>query len=58
MEKLNDVKAFLFHDVAFVAECLEPVKTVVIACAAHADSAEWNFQILNLDNGVVDASRA
>ena len=57
MEKCYGIKALLYHDVAFMAKRLESVKSMVIACTAHADTTEWNFQILDLDNRVVHAGR-
>ena len=55
MEKCNGIEALLPHDVAFVAERLESIKAVIVACAAHADSTERYIQILDLDNRVVYA---
>ena len=40
MEERDCVKAFLLHDVAFVAKRLESVKAVVIAGSAHAYAAK------------------
>ena len=56
MEKCHRIKSLLHHNVAFVAKRLESVKSVVVACTAHAHATEGNFQILDLDNGIVHAS--
>lgn len=58
VEQRNHVKFLLFHDVSLVAECLESVKSVVVAGAAHADASKRQAQIFNLDNRIVDAGGA
>ena len=58
VEKRDGVIESLLHHVALVAEGFESVESVVVACAAVADSAEWDGKVLNLDDGVVHACGA
>ena len=57
VEVIHGVEGALFHDVSFVAEGLESVETMVVSGAAHADSAERDRQIFNLQYAMIDAGR-
>jgi len=55
MEKFDHVDGALFHDVPFMAESLEPVKSVIVPDSAVANPSKGNRKVLYLDDAVVDA---